>query len=345
MSQGVTEAATSSGWDELAEAVAAARALITDAAMDAATAAEGEAYVTRVMAAGLGGAVLGHLFRQDGLSRALPCYGGPNPDYIMRFAPVDPAGRYRLEGRLNGSERVGLGLYSYGPNGAPLLAGYAAFDRSNCGEDGTFSLEFGDGAQANGSLPIRPGTRVMLARVLHRDATAEPATLRFSGGQPEPGLALTMGSNDAALTFAARSLGNNIREYLKWTQAARNLPNQLAPAPPELTATVQGDADTRYFLGGFDLAPDEWLEVRMPAGQSGYWSLHAYNVWYEHLQVPGVHDRNAHADPDGHVRIAVGPVLPEEFANRIDTLGRSKGAFVCRIIGDGPPPQTTLHRL
>lgn len=334
------------GWDALAQAASEASALVAAAAPDAATAAEGEAYVTRVMAAGLGGAVLGHLFRQDGLSRALPCYGGPNPDYIMRFAPVDPAGQYQIEGRLNGSERVGIGLYTYGPNGAPLIAGYAAFDATNCAADGTFTLAIGDGAEADGGLPILPDTRVMLARVLHRDAASDPANLRFTGGAPDTGLALAMGSNDAALSFVAKSLGNNVREYLKWTHAARALPNRLDLAPPELTATVQGDADTQYFLGGFDLAPNEWLEVTMPAGMPGYWSLHAYNVWYEHLQVPGAHDRNAAADHDGRIRIAVGPALPDDAANRIDTQGRSKGAFVCRLIGgDGARPQTAVRKL
>lgn len=334
------------GWEALAQAVSGANVLVTDAAPDLATAAEGEAYVTRVMAAGLGGAVLGHLFQQDGLSRALPCYGGPNPDYIMRFAPVDPAGHYRIEGRLNGSERVGIGLYSYGPNGAPLIAGYAAFDASNCAADGTFALAIGDGADADGGLPILPGTRVMLVRVLHRDAERDPASLRFSGSAQGTGLALAMGSNDAALSFVANSLGNNVREYLKWTQAARALPNRLDRAPPELTATVQGDADTQYFLGSFDLAQDEWLEVTMPAGMAGYWSLHAYNVWYEHLQVPGAHDRNTAADADGRIRIAVGPALPDDASNRIDTLGRSKGAFVCRIIGsECARPQAAVHKL
>jgi hypothetical protein len=333
----------SAGWDALRDAVDEANALVAAAAPDAATAAQGEAYVTRVMAAGLGGAVLGHLFRQDGLSRALPCYGGPNPDYIMRFAPVDPAGRYRLAGKLNGSERVGVGLYSYGRNGAPLIAGYAAFDAGNCAADGSFAIDLGEGAEAAGGLAIQPDARVVLVRVLHRDPAGDPARLEFTGGAPATGLALAMGSNDAALSFVAHSLANNVREYLKWTEAAKTLRNRLDLAPPELTETVQGDADTQYFLGGFDLADGEWLEVTMPRGLSGYWSLHAYNYWYEHLQVPGAHDRNTVPDSDGALRIAIGPKLPDSAVNRIDTLGHSKGAFVCRIIGGRGRPDAKVH--
>lgn len=327
-------------WDALHAAIAEARAQITASAPDAETLAEGEAYLARVLAAGLGGAVLGHLFQQDGLSRALPCYGGPNPDYLMRFAPVAEGQTYRLEGRLEGSERVGVGLYTYGPNGAPLEAGYVAFDRSNVAADGSFALDIGGDA-----LPILPGTRVMLTRTLHRDPAADPAKLRFTGSPPAKGLALAMGSAEGALGFVAHSLGSNVREYLKWTEVARSYRNRLDLAPPELTATVQGDRDTQYFLGGFDLAEDEWLEVTMPVDLGpGYWSLHAYNFWYEHLQTPGAHDRNVVADADGRIRIAVGPNPPASTTNRIDTLGRRKGAFVCRIIGGGGCPSAEVKR-
>lgn len=331
-------------WDVIETAVAEARAAVAAAAPDAETAAEGEAYVVRVMTAALGGAVLGHLFQQDGLSRALPVHGGPNPDYMMRFAPVEEGKHYRLEGRLNGSERVGVGLYSYGPNGAPLLAGYAAFDRGNCAPDGSFSLAI-DGGEGGSGLRTLPGTRVMLVRVLHRDPASEPASLRFTGGPEQRGAALATGTAEGALSFVARSLGQNIREYLKWSTAAHQLRNRLDVAPPELTDTMQGDADTRYFLGGFDLGEGEWLEVTMPAGLPGYWSLHAYNYWYEHLQTPGVHDRNASRGGDGTVRIAVGPVVPSGAANRIDTLGRRRGAFVCRIIDGEGQPESVVRRL
>jgi hypothetical protein len=332
----------SAGWDELNEAVAEARALIAAEAPDDGIAADGEAYVARVAAAALSGAVLGHLFQEGGLSRALPVQGGPNPDYIMRHAGIDPTRQYRLTGVLNGSERVGVGLYTLGRNGAPLLAGYTSFDRGNCDAQGAFALEIAADADGPGTLPIPTGARILLIRVLHRDASV-PARLNLAGGAGARGPALMTDSPDGALRFVANTLRNNVREYLKWMVAARDLPNRFDTAPPALAETVQGDADTRYFLGGFDLAEGEWLEVTMPEGLSGYWSLHAYNFWYEHLQTPGVHDRNAVPDEDGRIRIAVAPHLVEG-RNFIDTLGRRKGAFICRIIGTGDCPQARLHR-
>jgi hypothetical protein len=333
----------SEGWDALNEAVAEARALIAAEAPGADIAAEGEAYVARVAAAALSGAVLGHLFQEGGLSRALPVQGGPNPDYIMRHAGIDPTRHYRLTGQLNGSERVGVGLYTLGRNGAPLLAVYTAFGPTKCDEQGAFALDIAADASGPGTLAIPSGARILLIRVLHRDASI-PARLNLAGGSPARGLALMTGSPDGALRFVVNTLRNNVREYLKWMVAARDLPNRFDTAPPELAETVQGDADTRYFLGGFDLAEDEWLEVTMPEGLSGYWSLHAYNFWYEHLQTPGVHDRNAVPDPDGRIRIAVAP-HPVEGRNHIDTIGRRKGAFICRIIGTGGCPQALLRRM
>jgi hypothetical protein len=265
----------------------------------------------------------------------------------MRHAIVDPDGRYRLEGRLNGSERVGVGLYTIGRNGAPLIAGYTAFDRSNCGPDGEFSLDIAADAQGPGALAVPPGARILMFRALHRDSSA-PAQLDLAGGPPQLGPTLVGGSSDAALAHVANMVRSNVAEYLKWMVAARNLPNRLGEAPPELADTVVGDAGTQYFLGGFDLAEEEWLEVTMPAGLSGYWSLHAYNFWYEHLVTPGVHDRNAVVGEDGLIRIAVGAELPTDAANRIDTLGRRRGAFVCRIVGNETQiqaPETIVHSL
>ena len=332
------------GWDDVNAAVAEARALVAAEAADADALVEGEAYVTRVLTAALSSAVLGHRHTQGGLATALPVHGGPNPDYILRHSVIAPGGQYRLKGRLNGSERVAVGLYAIGPNGVPILVGQRTFDRSNCA-DGVFSLDIsahGDNATA---LRISPSARLLMCRILHRDTSA-PAHLELKGAAAPQGPALTGGSNEAALRQAANSLRANITEYMKWVRAAKKLRNRLDVAPPELTEAVVGDADTQYFLGGFDLAEGEWLEVVLPADLTGYWSLHVYNVWYEHLVTPGVHDRNAVGAADGLIRVAVGPETPLDAVNRIDTLGRRKGAFVCRIVGHTErvsAPQTRLH--
>lgn len=92
------------GWEAVNIAVTTARAEVLAAAPDPAIGAEADAYVTRVLATCLNDAFLGHLLTESGLTRALPTRGGPNPDYRMAHAAIDPARRYCLEERLNDSE-------------------------------------------------------------------------------------------------------------------------------------------------------------------------------------------------------------------------------------------------
>lgn len=181
-------------------------------------------------------------------------------------------------------------------------------------------------------LHIPPECRVLITRTLHR--SPQPAArLSLTGGEPAPGLSLAAGSTEGALARAGQGLLAGVREYLKWTHAVVAKPNRFDAPPPDLAATAQGDRDTQYFLGYYDLAEDEWLEVTMPAELPGYWSIHAYNHWFESLQVQGAHDRNTVPDEDGHRRVRIGPYVPSDLPNRIETSGRKRGALICRIIG------------
>lgn len=334
-------------WSKLAAAAAAARAEVLAAAPDAETAAEGEAYIARVVAASLGATVLGHLFAAGNLGRALPTYGGPNPDYIMQHAGIDPALPYRLEGRLNGSERVGVGLYAVGTRGETIERGYTAFDSSNCAPDGSFTLALSPDGSVPGSFAIPPDVRILLMRTLHRNSGAQAAQLLLRGGTQLQGLSLVTGTPEGALGRAAGNITNSVHQFLAWTQATSANPNRLAAPPPGLAEQVQGDRDTQYYLGYYLLEQGEWLEVTIPGNLPGYWSLHAYNHWCEGLQTQGAHDRNAKPDGDGRIRVRVGPNVPEGLANRIDTLRRRRGVLICRIIGGRPgglPPTAMVQR-
>jgi hypothetical protein len=84
----------------------------------------------------------------------------------------------------------------------------------------------------------------------------------------------------------------------------------------------------------------------LPQGLQGYWSLHAYNHWCEALPGAGLHDLNAIADADGRIRIRIGANVPADLNNRVDTLGRQRGALIYRHIGGATKefPQVTLRR-
>lgn len=333
------------GWQALAEAIATARAEIAAAAPDAETAAEGEAYVARILTSTMANAFLGHLLVEDGLARALPTHGGPNPDYLMRHTGVGMDSNYRVAGQLNASERVGIGLYRFDATGTAFEVGYQAFDASSADQEGRFAVEVAADAGSDG-LAITPEARALLIRTLHRAAGEQPARLHLEGASPIGGLTLATGSADGALAFVARGLVNTVRQFLEWTRVTSSKPNRLDFAPPHLAAAVQGDPDTVYLLGYYELAEGEWLEVLMPEGLSGYWSLHAYNHWTENLQAQGAHDRNARRDEDGRIRVRIGPDVPAGLPNRVDTAGRRRGMLIGRIIGAAltePPEARTVN--
>lgn len=320
-------------WDAINAAVATARTEVAAAAPDPATAAEGDAYVMRILTTCLSDAFLGHLMTENGLSRSLPTRGGPNPDYRMVHAGLDPARTYRLEGKLNASERVGVGIYSFGPGGSADISAYAAFDRSSVDAEGCFVVDVAAGAEGPGTLPIRPGARVIMMRTLHRDPDGEPARLKLKGGPPVRDLTLAGGGSEAALAQVARGLVTSVRNYLEWSAVTSAAPNSFLAEEPKLTQGVQGDPDTIYYLGYYSLAADEWLEVAIPAGIPGYWSLYAYNHWCEALPGAGTGNHGCVADLDGRIRIAIGPDGHGDAPNAIDTIGRRRGVLIFRAIG------------
>jgi hypothetical protein len=336
--------AVAAAWDKVHAAVATARAEVAAAAPDAVTAAEGEAYVARILTTCLTDAFLGHLTVEGGLTRALLTRGGPNPDYRIYSAPIDPGARYRIEGRLNGSERVGIGAYTF-EGGSAVISDYAAFDAKTAAPDGSFALDASTDASGPNTLTILPGARVFTIRVLHRDLRAEPATLRLAGGPPVHDLGLAQGSTEAALGQVAQALVGSIRMFLEWSAVTSASKNAFIAEEPKMAQGVQGDPDTIYYLGSYDLADGEWLEVAVPAGIPRYWSLHAYDHWCEHLPGASMGDNVAEADADGAIRIAIGPSAPSGAPNRIDTLGRRRGALIFRAIGAGSVavPQTAVH--
>lgn len=333
------------GWEALGAAIATARAELAAVAPDAATAVEAEPYLMRVVTNCLDDGFLAHLFTERGLTEALPTRGGPNPDYVMYHALLDPAGRYRLEGNLHDSERAGVGLYSFGPAGEALLAGYAAFDRATAESDGHFSLDIAADASGPGTLKTTPSSRVLLIRVLHRAAQGRPCALTLVGAS-SPGLALATGSTDGALTQASHIVLRSVRQFVRWSQVTSANPNRFIAAPPDMEAEVQGDPDTSYRLGYYALGDGEWLEATIPPGLRGYWSLHAYNHWCESLPGAGAHDLSALPDPDGQIRVRIGPAVPSDLANRVDTQGRRRGVLIFRAIGSGvtPIPGTAIRR-
>jgi len=340
----VSQAEPIPGWNALQGAIATARGELAAAAPDKETAAEADAYVMRVLTANFTDGFLNHLLTADGLMRALPTKGGPNPDYIMTHAAIDPTRRYSIEGHLHDSERVGVGLYSVTANGALSLEGYAAFERSDVNPDGHFNLGISADAQGDGTLRLTPSCRVLLVRILTRNSQGRPARIALTGASQSPTFQPAQDSCERTLMLIAQTTLRAIRQYIRWSQLNAATPNRFTAPPPEMADEVQGDPDTHYCLGRYDLAAGQWLEVQIPQVACRYWSLHAYNHWCEYLPGASAHDLNAIADDDGFIRVHIGPSLAPTLPNRVDTLGRHRGVLIFRTIGASElqPPYAKL---
>lgn len=336
---------TKTGWQGLESALTTLRAELQATAPDEATAAEGDAYLLRVMTAGLNDVLLGHLNTENGLSRAQPVRGAPNPDYRIYHAGIEPSRRYRLQGCLNGSERIGVGLCAFGGKGESLLTGYAVFGPDTVDSRGHFTLEIGPDVSGPNTLPVTPDTRVLIVRILHRSTEEQSGSVRLSGATAPRDLTLATGGSDGALSQAGQMALRSVRQFLRWSQLCAAAPNRFQTPPPEIAAEAQGDPDTTYCLGYYELEEGQWLEVLMPEGLAGYWSLHAYNHWCESLPGAGVHDLNAVPGDDGRIRVRIGPALPSGLANGVDTLGRRRGVLVFRSIGStaAPTPEALVR--
>jgi len=326
------------GWDQLNTAIQALNREIREVAPDATTADEGEAYIARVLTACLNDCFLGHLLTEDGFSRALPTRGAPNPDYRMQHALLESARSYQLAGCLNDSERVGVGLFTYGEGGSLEINQYLYINATNADSTGNFLIDISAEAEGANALTLQADACILLVRTLHRNQNGVPARLRLIGATAPTALALSGGSTTAALARAAQITIGSVHQFLSWSEQASAYPNQFRGQVDGMAQTVQGEPDTEYYLGYFELAENEILQATMPSGLDCYWSIHAYNHWCEYLPGASANDLNTQANHEGDIVMGIGPRLPVNTLNPIDTRGRHKGVLLCRVAG------TTLHK-
>jgi hypothetical protein len=188
--------------------------------------------------------------------------------------------------------------------------------------------------------------RSWVVRVLHRVQQGRACSLTLVGEPSQQSLNSAQGNCEDALARAAQAALRAVRLFLQWSRVTSANPNCIIAPPPSMTEEVQGDPDTNYGLGYYELGKGEWLEALIPEGASSYWSLHAYNHWCESLPGADAHDLSVVPDPDGRIRVRIGPTVPAGLANRIDTLGRRRGALVFRAISAATRqlPQAQLRR-
>jgi hypothetical protein len=224
------------------------------------------------------------------------------------------------------------------------IAEYLYINPSNADGAGNFQVNIAADAQGANALKLRPDACLLLVRTLHRHRNGAPARLRLQGASAPANLALSGSSTPAALARATQITIGSVRQFLSWSEQAAAYPNQFRGQVEGLAQNVQGEPDTEYYLGYFELAGQQLLQVTMPSDLDCYWSIHAYNHWCEYLPGASAHDLNTQANDDGDIVISIGPQLGFDVVNSIDTRGRNRGVLLCRVNGSTllNPPETVV---
>ncbi|MAG29899.1 MAG: hypothetical protein CL908_03275 [Deltaproteobacteria bacterium] len=313
---------------------------IAEAAPDAATGEEGEAYLARLSAWIIEGMLPPPSAPEPGFSYNRFLMAGANPECRLGQILLDPAARYRIQGIRNGADRIAFGLYTPTPDAGLQLDGYMTLDELESTADGQFSLQIAPETSdttpppSERALSMKPTTRILMVREIYRLGSASLAELSVtrSGGAEVTSPDDSSAAPEARLQAAAARIGAMLHQYLRWSEVFAERPNEMTQMSSELDDAVRGDPETRYFSGYFDLGPRDYLEIEIPKVACDYWMIQANSHWLEPIAGAHRNDATANPDSDGAIRIRISASEGDK-PNWLDTAGRTRGTILYRTIG------------
>jgi len=298
------------------------------AAPDEQSRAQADGYLARLTVYGLEREFLAAQREQHGLNFLTPRIGGYTPDYRMAQARLDPRRRYRLRGRLNDAYRLGMGVYSAFSGGRLQLDAYATQREIDVDGQGCFAVTIEPGTPTRNRLPLQPTSNMLILRELDLRPDDLPAELRLDCLSAPADAATPPGAG--GLAAAQQFIEGMAVQFLRWTQRFAECRNRMMPLPEDLDQAVRGDPGTLYYVGSFDLAEDEQLEIAIPGVACDYWGLALSTYWLEPLAARLNH-ATAQADADGVCRVRLSRCAIEGI-NALDTGGLGRGVMWYRTI-------------
>jgi hypothetical protein len=290
------------------------------------------------------------------LSTTSPKIGLDNPDYVYAGARLSPDYRYRLAGRMNDAAMLGIGVFS-GALGTPdglIRDAYLTLDELEIGEDGRFEVLISRDEQPGNWLAMGPASNALnIRQTVLRRREQQPAALELtridSGAAPAPLEPLRLVET---LDRVGGMVGGIVDQFLAWTASFEAHPFEIREIDPKLLAVAQGDPNTTYHYGYWELAEDEVFTVVLePPARFDYWNLQVGNHWLESLDFlhydTHVNHETAVVEEDGSVRISICARDPGR-PNWLDTAGHRRGALALRWVGADatpPPPRTFVEKL
>ena len=339
-------------WEDFCERLkATGRRILEAAPEDAFDRAEGLRYLSRLTRHFLKANVEDADPAAVAVSTESPKIGLDNPDYVYAGARLSGAYEYRLRGSLGDAERISLGTFSGGLGTREGLVrdGYVTTDELEIGPDGSFQVALSRDPRPGNWLAMRPGTNSLQVRqTLLERRRQTPGTIeleRVDGGEgPAP---LDPAGFARALDRTAATVDGTVALFLRWTESFRAHGHEIRELDPELLAVAQGDPNTSYHYGYWELGEDEALVVELEPPECEYWNLQIGNHWLESLDFrhhqAHVNHHTAVPSADGSVRIVIARRDPG-VANWLDTAGHARGGLALRWVGAAeiPKPRTRV---
>lgn len=304
---------------------------------------EGFRYLARLTQAGLARFIERSNPLEPSFNYNAPRIGGDNPDFLYGSASINAQHDYRIHGNRNEAFNVGIGSYHGGLGAGKGLQcdGYIFLNDLETDAEGNFEIIASQQEQAGNWLPLSEQSNAILLRqtVLHRgqDLPAEfliellhPEHITAEPRPPLDGPGLSK-----ALKLSGLFTAGVVGQFLGWTNDFRQRPNEIHPINPELLAFAQGDPNTRYHNGYFELAEDEGLVVELDPPNPEYWNIQVANHWLESLDYLDYQTHLNHAsasvDEDGKIRLVISNGMAP-VRNAIDTAGHQRGCISLRWI-------------
>ncbi|HYC01279.1 MAG TPA: DUF1214 domain-containing protein [Candidatus Limnocylindrales bacterium] len=330
-------------WEDFCDALKSAGAVVqSDLAGDELDRAEGYRYLSRLTRLALE-KFLEHadpaaptFYR---LSHETAKIGCDNPDSYYQNAAIDGRYEYRLSGTRGTVSYLGIGAYygHYGSSARSGCSGYLEGGGVVTDADGRFEIILSARPHAGNWIKLEPDSSMLIVRQNFLDRTSEvPADLRLerlgADGTPQP---LTAARLVNGLDDAARYVAGTSALFARWADGFRSRPNQILEMDPKVTGGAHGDPNIHFYMGYWQLEPQEALIVEATPPPCEYWNFQLNNIWMESLdfRYHPIH-YNKHTTryrSDGSFRLVVASRNPG-VANWVDTASHRRGTMGLRWV-------------
>jgi len=272
------------------------------------------------------------------------------PDTIYHQFSVAKRGRYRIRGTRGESPYISFTAYRAGV--VDRVVADLHDGQLEIGDEGRFSLDIGgDNTGANWLDLGSDAAFVIIREYTHDRDNGLKAT--FEVEQVSPALdhrpELDADRVSSVLDLLGMGLGWVNDATVRLSKELRLRPNVMNEAGADLVSEMAGTPHNHYQLCYVKLEEGQALELELNPPECRYWSVHLNNWWLESPEFRDgqsvcINDSQAHRQPDGTVKMLVGPDDPGT-GNWLDTKGRTETILLARYLlpeSELPPIVTSL---